>query len=270
MAGTEKRGASGYKFRRQQGIGPYVLDFYCPELRLCVELDGASHDYNLIAGNIRLQAFNCTNITTMREVNPKETSRARAFEMWMKAPMPMVTLFKTLRVGRLVRASRRRGMKFNMLLCWCIGRAASGIREFYMMPVGERLMAFNRLAINVVVQTRDGGISTCDIPFSENVGQFNDDYLRLTRQVHDTCQPYDLGDDYIIVGTSTLPDCEIDGAVNIYSGIYNNPFLVWGKYRHTLFKTTLPISFQFHHTQMDGHEAARFLNALQAEIDCLS
>ena len=39
------RGAGGYKFRRQQGIGPYVLDFYCPEIRLCVELDGTSHDY---------------------------------------------------------------------------------------------------------------------------------------------------------------------------------------------------------------------------------
>ena len=39
------RGAGGWKFRRQQGIGPYVLDFYSPELRLCVELDGSSHDY---------------------------------------------------------------------------------------------------------------------------------------------------------------------------------------------------------------------------------
>ena len=39
------RGTGGYKFRRQQGIGPYVLDFYCPELKLCVELDGSSHDY---------------------------------------------------------------------------------------------------------------------------------------------------------------------------------------------------------------------------------
>ena len=28
------RGAGGLKFRRQQGIGPYVLDFYCPERRL--------------------------------------------------------------------------------------------------------------------------------------------------------------------------------------------------------------------------------------------
>ena len=38
------RGARGYKFRRQQSIGPYILDFYCPELRLCIELDGSSHD----------------------------------------------------------------------------------------------------------------------------------------------------------------------------------------------------------------------------------
>ena len=39
------RGAGGYKFRRQQGIGPYILDFFCPELSVCVEIDGSSHDY---------------------------------------------------------------------------------------------------------------------------------------------------------------------------------------------------------------------------------
>lgn len=42
-------------------------------------------------------------------VNPKETTRAQAFELWMKAPNPMVTFFKTLDVTRLVRVSRRRG-----------------------------------------------------------------------------------------------------------------------------------------------------------------
>ena len=41
----KSRQTGGYKFRRQQGIGPFILDFYCPELRLCVELDGSSHDY---------------------------------------------------------------------------------------------------------------------------------------------------------------------------------------------------------------------------------
>ena len=38
--------AGGWKFRRQQGIGPFILDFYCPELRLCIELDGSVHDYS--------------------------------------------------------------------------------------------------------------------------------------------------------------------------------------------------------------------------------
>ena len=39
------RGAGGMKFRRQQGIGPFILDFYCPEHMLGIELDGSSHDY---------------------------------------------------------------------------------------------------------------------------------------------------------------------------------------------------------------------------------
>ena len=33
----------GLKFRRQFGFGPYILDFYCPEIRLCIELDGEVH-----------------------------------------------------------------------------------------------------------------------------------------------------------------------------------------------------------------------------------
>ena len=46
----------------------------------------------------------------MKEVNPKETTRAYAFEMWMNAPMPMLTFFKTVDVTRLVRISKRTGL----------------------------------------------------------------------------------------------------------------------------------------------------------------
>lgn len=67
-------------------------------------------------------------------VDPKATTRAAAFELWMNAPNPTVTFFKTLDVTPLVRLSRRRGLKFNMLMCYCIGRAASGIKEFYTLP----------------------------------------------------------------------------------------------------------------------------------------
>ena len=205
----------------------------------------------------------------MRQVDPKKTRRAEAFELWMKAPMPMVTLLKTLDVTNLVRFSRRRGMKFHMLLCWCIGKAASRREEFYLLPVGEKLMEYDRLAVNTVVATKDGGINTCDVPFSEDLKTFEADYLRLTKQVHERCEAYDLGEDYMVIGTSALPQYDLDGAVNIYAGFYNNPFLIWSKYRKKLWKATLPLSFQFHHTQMDGAEAAQFLEDLQEEIRAL-
>lgn len=201
----------------------------------------------------------------MEELDPKKTGRAAAFELWMKAPMPMVTLVKTLDVTRLVRLSRR-GLKFNMLLCWCIGKAASRTEEFYTLPVGDKLVRYGNLAVNTVVALADGGIATCDVPFSVDLTRFRQDYRTLTAQVRETGEPYDLNGDYMVIGASALPQTEIDGAVNIYAGFYNNPFLVWGKYRKKLWRAVLPISFQFHHTQMDGGHAARFLEDLQEEI----
>ncbi len=73
----------------------------------------------------------------------------------------------------------------------------------------------------------------------------------------------------MVLGTSALPQTEIDGAVNIYAGCFNNPFLIWGKYRRGFRRFSLPVSFQFHHTQMDGGHAARFLEALQEEVRTL-
>ena len=201
----------------------------------------------------------------MKEVNPQETSRAYAFEFWMRAPMPMVTFFKTIDVSRLARISQRTGLKFNMLMCYCIGRAASGVKEFYMLPVGEKLIEYDSLAVNTIVANKDGEVSSCDIPFSEDLRTFNDNYLRLTREVAESCANHDLTDS-MVIGTSALAKYEIDGAVGMYSGIFNNPFLIWGKYRSHWFKKTLVVSFQFHHTQMDGAHAAIFLSRLQEEI----
>ena len=202
----------------------------------------------------------------VKEIDPKQTKRAMAFEMWMKAPMPMVTLFKTLDVTHLIKMSRKYGYKFNMLMCWCIGKAATQTEEFYMLPVGDKMMQYDCIAVNTVVTTKDGDINTCDVPFSDDLEQFNRDYLYLTGKVHDTCDAYDLGEDYMVIGTSVLAGYDIDGAVNIYAGFYNNPFMIWGKYRKRFFKTTRPVSFQFHHTQMDGVPAAQFLECLQRVI----
>jgi len=205
----------------------------------------------------------------MTEIDPHTTTRAYAFDMWMRAPMPMVTFFKTLDVTRLVRLSRRTGLKFNMLMCYCVGKAASGIREFYLLPVDGKLVQYDTLAVNTIVLNRQGEVSSCDVPYSDDLAVFNRDYMRLTWQVADTCTNHDLTDS-MVIGTSALAQYEIDGAVGMYSGVFNNPFLIWGKYRKRLFKTALTVSFQFHHTQMDGVHAARFLSAIQQAIDTLS
>lgn len=202
-------------------------------------------------------------------VNPKDTTRAYAFDIWMKAPMPMVTFFKTIDVSRLVKVSKKRHLKFNMLMCWCIGRAASQVKEFFMLPVGDKLIQYDAIAVNTIVANSKGEVSSCDIPFSEDLGTFNADYLRLTRQVAESCENHDLTDS-MVIGTSALTQFDIDGAVGMYSGIFNNPFMIWGRYRKGWFKTTLTVSFQFHHTQMDGAHAARFLDLLQQEINSLS
>lgn len=203
-----------------------------------------------------------------QEINPRETSRAYAFEMWMKAPMPMVTLFKTLDVTRLVKLSKRRGLKFNMLMCWCIGKAASTVKEFYLLPEAGKLMQFDSLAVNTIVLNKENEVSSCDISFSEDLSLFNVNYLRLTKEVAETCRNHDLPDS-MVIGTSALAQYDIDGAVGMYSGIFNNPFLIWARYKRRFFRTTLKVSFQFHHTQMDGAHAARFLDELQKAIGAL-
>jgi very-short-patch-repair endonuclease len=42
--GLRSSRAGGYKFRRQHSLGPFIVDFYCPEFHLAVEVDGATHD----------------------------------------------------------------------------------------------------------------------------------------------------------------------------------------------------------------------------------
>ena len=85
------RNADGMKFRRQQGIGPYVLDFYCPELRLCVELDGSSHDYKYEYDEQRTEFLQNQGIRVLRFSNE---------QVWQGLDF---VVNEIVRVGRLIR-----------------------------------------------------------------------------------------------------------------------------------------------------------------------
>lgn len=205
----------------------------------------------------------------MQEINPKETTRAYAFEMWMKAPMPMVTLIKTFDVTRLRHISKKHGLKFNMLMCWCIGKAATQVKEFYMLPNGDKLMRYDSIAVNTIVANYNGEVSSCDMPFCDDLSKFNADYLRLTLLVAGTCKNHDIPDS-MVIETSALTQYDIDGAIGMYSGIFNNPFPDMGTLPPKLVQDTHDRLFQFHRTQMDGAHAACFLSLLQFEIYKLS
>ena len=137
-----------------------------------------------------------------------------------------------------------------------------------MLPHDGKLYKYDRMAINMIVENVKGGLSFCDVAVSDNLEQFNADYMHLTETISQTCQDI-LDDEAVIVGTSAVTGTQLDSIVNQYSGIYTNPFLAWGRYRKHWLKVTLPISFQFHHAQMDGSHAARFLEELQNAINTI-
>lgn len=202
------------------------------------------------------------------EITPQESNREQAYTLWIKSPMPMVTLTKTFDITRLQKIAKQRHVKLNMLLCWCIGKAASQIEEFYTLPEGGKLFRYDSLAVNVIVNNIKGGINSCDIPFVDDLEQFDSAYTTLTSEASNTCKSI-FNEEYMIVGTSAMTATELDSIVNQYTDKFCNPMVMWGRYRKGWFKTTLPISFQFHHVQMDGGHAAQFLELLQKTINSI-
>ena len=61
-----KNDKTGFHFRKQHAAGPYVLDFYCDRARLCVEVDGASHDCTVDRDAVRDRFLARWGIVTLR------------------------------------------------------------------------------------------------------------------------------------------------------------------------------------------------------------
>lgn len=205
----------------------------------------------------------------VREVDPLTTPRAASWQLFRHAPMPMVTIFQTWDITGLLPIQEKYGWGLNLLLCWCIGQAARQTEEFHLLPVGEKLLEYRKVGVSVIVAVRNGGICSCDLPLSDDLPTFAETYQTLTQAAAETGQDHTLAD-HMMVGTSSLVRYELDGVMNFYSGVYNNPMFFWGKYRREGECVKLPVSFQFHHVQMDGLEACAFLQRVQETIRTLA
>jgi chloramphenicol O-acetyltransferase type A len=206
----------------------------------------------------------------MSEIDPQLTARAQQFEIWKTAPNPMLVFVKKIEVTNLIRISKKKHLKFNMLMDYCIGKASISQKEFYLLPVGDKLMAYDKIAINTMVRNHKGDVNSCDIEYTADFDTYSNDYLKYTNQVATSCKDIDLSEEYMVIGTSAIIDTELEFAGGMYSGIYNNPYIIWGRYSRRLFRYYVNLSFQFHHAQMDGAHAAQFLNRIQQVIDELN
>lgn len=203
----------------------------------------------------------------MYEIDPDKTPRAESYKAFSIAPMPMVTIFQTLDVTRLVRKSKK-GYKFNMLLAYCIGQAAKNIPEMLYQIHDTTMLKYDKFAIVIIVNNQQGTLNYCDVPAMDDLQEFNRIYLEKTQYCAENGEDLYLTDTSNIC-TSALVKYDIDGIVNLYHKEYDHPFLAWGKYHREWFRYKLKFSFQWHHAIMDGEHACRFLEALQKEFNKL-
>ncbi|WP_036226210.1 endonuclease domain-containing protein [Mesoaciditoga lauensis] len=79
----------GYRFRRQEVIGNYIVDFFCRKLRLAIEIDGSSHDEKYELDMKRQREIESYGITVLRfsdkEVKENIESVLRGIEVWIRS-----------------------------------------------------------------------------------------------------------------------------------------------------------------------------------------
>ena len=199
------------------------------------------------------------------EIDPMETSRRSQFECFRNCACPTIVATKIYDVTPLLRYGRKHNMKFNMLLCWLMGKVASKIDVLYTIYEPYRLYKYDKICVNIVVPSSNDCVNLCDVPYNDSLEQFAADYDRITYQsIHE--QRDILLDDYARLGTSAVIQTELASVTGGYNDKYTNPFLSWARYHKGWLKTTLPITLRANHIQMDGGHCARYLEMLQEEI----
>lgn len=203
----------------------------------------------------------------MYEIDPEMTPRAQSYKDFIVAPMPMVSMFFTKDVTRLVRKSKK-GYKSNMLMCYCIGQAAQKIPEMLYQIRDTTMLKYDKFAIDVIVRNKKGTLSYVDIPVVDDLEEFNRLYLERTKECAERSENLYITDASIIC-TSALVKYDIDGVVNLYHKEYDHHFLSWGRFTKHWFRYKLKISMQWHHALLDGGHACMFIEELQKQFDRL-
>ncbi|MCQ2285822.1 MAG: CatA-like O-acetyltransferase [Bacteroidales bacterium] len=204
----------------------------------------------------------------MYEIDPEQTQRAESYKEFVISPMPMVTIFKTIDITKMIKFCNRKGYKYNMVFCYCIGQASKKMPELLYQMKDKTMLKFDKFAIDVIVNNKNGQLGYCDVPVIDELEKIKRPYLESTAAVSERSKNKYITDASIIC-TSAIVKYDIDGVVNQYHPIYDHPYLAWGKFTKHWFRTHLKLSFQFHHIIIDAGDACRYIEEIQKVINQL-
>lgn len=148
-----------------------------------------------------------------------------------------------------------------MLLSWCIARAASGFPEFFRIPCSDGFLSYDQIGAVLEAVFSSGKENVTFIPYHEKLKETLQ-ALETIRQIQKTEGYYNVPEDYMILQCGSLPtDHASVTSASVNSSAF--PYFIWCEVQDD---GSLPVSFIFHHAQMDGYEAAVFLETLQNVI----
>lgn len=206
-----------------------------------------------------------------KTITPAEAGRELEYQYWIGNRMPMFHLTTTLDITRMVKLCRRnKRMKMNMLMCYCICKAAQQVKEFHTLISGKDIIWSDRINVQTILKDKNGQLRFVDLPMTKTLDEFVENYYRIGTEVYEKCEHH-LDTEALFVGTSCLStSLPLDAVANQCNESFMNPFLMWGAYKKVFpWRYKLSISMQIHHVQMNGAEACRYLEILQREINNL-
>jgi very-short-patch-repair endonuclease len=82
----------GYDFDRQKPMGNYIVDFFCNELMLAIEIDGCTHDYKMEEDRMRQERLETQGVRFLRfndlDIKQNREGVVLAIEQWIRGHTP--------------------------------------------------------------------------------------------------------------------------------------------------------------------------------------
>lgn len=203
----------------------------------------------------------------LTKIDPKESSRAFAYQYLQESLLPTVTLIKRIDVTNIKKISKKTGHKFNCIINYLILKTAVEIPEFFLQIDGKTndLYKSDEISLNFMSKKKNGFLAYCGVLYKEDFFEFEKEYNSAVRYCYENnCDK--IIEDSARIGSSTVPWTTLVGAVNGYWTNLTNPFLIFPKMEKKFFKFYINVSFQSHHLQMDGEQACKFLENFQNKI----